>query len=202
MTTTYAQHGEDTRLWSYFDGKKNGHYIDIGANDPVIDSVSKSFYDAGWRGINVEPLVGHATALRKAQPKSKTVQCAIGEDTRFGCFMYYDPERPGLTTLDAENAQRLGLPVRLETRTVTLANLCDAFAKWPIDWMKIDVEGWERQVIASGDWERFRPTIVVVEATVPMTDTPSHEEWEPLLLAADYELVDFDGLNRWYKDAR
>src|SRR5262249_49771345 len=60
------------------------------------------------------------------------------------------------------------------------------------------VEGHERRVIAGNDWQRFRPRIVVVEATRPMTSRPAWMEWEHILLEADYVFVFFDGLNRFY----
>lgn len=200
MTLTYAQRGEDTKLWSFFEGKSDGHYIDIGANDPVIDSVSKSFYDAGWRGINVEPLPYYYEPLQIHQPESANIRCAIGEEHDVKT-LYFDTGRLGLSTLNERGAAELSLSHTMQTPVWTLAYLCRAFAHWPIDWLKIDVEGWEFQVIKGGDWDRYRPSIVVVEATKPQTDIPNWSEWEPLLLDAGYEMIEFDGLNRWYRDA-
>src|SRR5207249_363695 len=67
-----------------------------------------------------------------------------------------------------------------------------------IDFLKIDVEGHERQVITGNDWRRFRPRIVVVEATHPMSRKPAWESWEKLLVDNDYKMGFFDGLNRYY----
>jgi FkbM family methyltransferase len=200
MTTSFAQRGEDTKLWSLFD-KSDGHYIDIGANDPVIDSVSKSFYDAGWRGVNVEPLSEYARKLELAQPDSLTICCGISDTHEIGT-LHYDPQRSGLSTLRSDYAAAERLHSEIKIPLTTLADLCYKYAPWPIDWLKIDVEGWETQVIRGADWERYRPTIIVVESTVPQTDIPSFEEWEPMLTDADYELVESDGLNRFYRDAR
>ena len=200
LSATYAQRGEDTKLWSFFD-KKDGHYIDIGANDPVIDSVSKSFYDRGWSGINVEPLPFLARELDIAQPRSRTICAGISDKPEIG-VLHFDPNRTGLSTLSAKYGYDEKLEQSLVIPLITLAELCERYVRWPIDWLKIDVEGWETQVIRGGDWEKYRPSIVVVEATVPMTTIPSHEEWEPMLTDADYEMIWNDGLNRFYKDAR
>ena len=199
MTISYAQRGEDTRLWLFFEGKTDGHYIDVGANDPVVDSVSKSFYDVGWRGINVEPLHVYADSLDFHQPESLNIRVALGEKPD-SMTLFYDKSRLGLSTLDEKGAANLGLSTTTMVPVWTLAQLCKSFVTWPIDWLKIDVEGWEAQVIRGGDWEKFRPTIVVVEATKPMTAIPSHDEWEQLLFGVGYELLEFDGLNRWYRD--
>jgi hypothetical protein len=80
----------------------------------------------------------------------------------------------------------------------TLAHVCDRHVRQTIDFLKIDVEGYEREVLEGADWSRFRPRIVVIEATRPSTSVPAHEEWEPILLAADYLFAFFDGLNRYY----
>jgi FkbM family methyltransferase len=198
---SYAQFGEDTRLWEFFPNKTDGHYIDIGANDPIVDSVSKSFYDAGWRGINVEPLPHLARLLRAEQPESITYQAALGE-VEGTAPLYFDMNRHGLSTLEQHNASRGGLQSQQNVTVLTLEGICDSSVQWPIDWMKIDVEGWEKQVIVGGDWKKYRPTVLVIEATVPNSKIPAHAEWEPLLLKEGYTLLDFDGLNRWYADAK
>ena len=67
-----------------------------------------------------------------------------------------------------------------------------------IDFLKVDVEGAERDVLAGADWRRFRPKVVLVEAVAPGTMAPSHAEWEPILLSNGYGFAFFDGLNRFY----
>jgi hypothetical protein len=85
------------------------------------------------------------------------------------------------------------------TRVTTLARLCAEYAAdRVIDFLKIDVETWERQVIAGNDWRRFRPRVVLVEATLPNSPEPAWADWEPIVLDNDYLFVWFDGLNRFY----
>ena len=69
-----------------------------------------------------------------------------------------------------------------------------------IHFLKVDVEGAEREVLASSDWEAFRPIVVLVEAVEAWSTTPSHEAWERILLDAEYEFAAFDGINRFYVD--
>jgi hypothetical protein len=80
----------------------------------------------------------------------------------------------------------------------TLAALCAAHAPPVIDWLKIDVEGAEAAVLAGADFTRFRPRLILIEAIAPGSMEPSHDSFEPALLAAGYAHVFFDGLNRWY----
>jgi hypothetical protein len=67
-----------------------------------------------------------------------------------------------------------------------------------IDFLKVDVEGYERSVLEGADFAQFRPRIIVIEATEPGTQVPSHESWEHLVLDAAYRFVLFDGINRFY----
>ena len=83
----------------------------------------------------------------------------------------------------------------------TLAQVAADHVPGPVDFLKVDVEGFEREVLAGADWYSFRPRVVVMEATVPKSDKPAHEGWEPTLLEAGYRLALFDGLNRFYAHA-
>jgi Methyltransferase FkbM domain len=80
----------------------------------------------------------------------------------------------------------------------TLAQLCAEHAAGPIDFLKIDVEGAEADVLAGGDWRRFRPKVVLIEAVTPGSNEPAWHEWEPFLLAQGYRFALFDTLNRFY----
>ena len=85
-----------------------------------------------------------------------------------------------------------------DVEVLTLAQVCEDHVEGEIDFLSIDVEGHEARVLLGADWKRWRPRVVLVEATEPLTTVPSHEAWEPTLLDADYLFATFDGLNRWY----
>jgi hypothetical protein len=80
---------------------------------------------------------------------------------------------------------------------VTLARLCEQYAG-EIDFLKIDVEGGEADVLAGGDWRRHRPKVIVIEAVLPGSGAPAWSAWEPFLLAQGYRFALFDTLNRFY----
>jgi len=90
------------------------------------------------------------------------------------------------------DAERIEVPVR------TLAGVIEEHAVGTIHFLKIDVEGFERAVLAGADLRRFRPWIILIEATAPNSQQPTHDQWEDLLIAADYGFAWFDGLNRYY----
>ena len=191
---SYAQNQEDVLLSRAFPAGTDGFYIDVGANDPVADSVTKHFYDRGWRGINIEP--GTGPYERLLADRKNDINLNIGLSNRETTAELIEfPSNSGLSTLSPEMAnmwRQQGLETVTRALPVrTLAQVCEDYVDRPIDFLKIDVEGYEREVIEGGDWCRWRPRVVLAEATWP-------EQWDQLILAADYLFVIFDGLNRYY----
>lgn len=199
---SYAVNREDVLLARAFAGQTKGFYIDVGAFHPIIHSLTRHFYQLGWRGINIEP--GESFhQFSEDRPEDINLQVALsdrcGTRTLFAFPSDSEPELSTLAEDHLEHLASLGLkPIQRTIRVETLAAVCERYAPPTIDLLSIDVEGHEKQVIDGADFERFRPRVIVVEATRPLTPIPSHHEWEPLLLRAGYRLALFDGLNRYY----
>jgi FkbM family methyltransferase len=199
--TSYAQNFEDVILHRALKEIKNGFYVDVGANDHLIDSVTKMFYDQGWSGINIEPIKQHFSNLEKFRPRDINVNCLVGEVEEISHF--YQVSADGLSTISKEIAQQheaAGFKVsKVSQQTRKLASILDQYAKdKTIHFLKIDVEGAELAVIRSIDFSKARPWIMVVEAMKPNQQVPDHMEWEPVILNNGYEMVYADGLNRFY----
>lgn len=198
---SYAQNFEDIMLWRALKHVRNGYYVDIGAQHPLIDSVSRGFYEQGWRGVHIEPVPHYADLLRKDRPDETVLQVAIS-DVEGTLELNVIPDT-GLSTAVsayAEQHQReRGLQsAHLVVRTLTLASAFRKNLGRECHWLKIDVEGLEEQVLKGWDPEMLRPWIMVVEATIPNSADMDYERWEPLLRRAEYEFAYFDGLNRFY----
>ncbi len=198
--TSYAQNFEDVILWRALRQIERGFYIDVGAQDPVEDSVSLGFYEKGWRGVHVEPTLHYAEKLRAARPDETVIQAAVAAEA--GLLHFYEIVETGLSTGDSAQAQHhrdAGFTVReTDVPCMPLGALLDRYGDRPIHWLKIDVEGLEQQVLESWGDSKVRPWIVVVEAVVPGTQIPSHDAWDELVTAKGYKAVYFDGLNRYY----
>lgn len=199
---SYAQNYEDVMLWRALKHIENGFYIDIGAAWPVEHSVTKAFYDRGWYGVNVEPNPQHYHALESHRPKDINVQAALGDEAgSLNISVFRDT---GLSTLDVNIAKsHISHGYACEIITVPVITLNDIYSqhienKNEVHFLKIDVEGFEQQVISGNDWKVFRPWIVVVEATEPMSQIESYISWEPILINNDYIFAYGDGLNRFY----
>jgi FkbM family methyltransferase len=199
---SYAQRYEDLHLLRALGEQASGFYVDVGAGHPVYDNVSFAFYLRGWRGITVEPNPWLAELSAAVRPRDTQVASLVGSEP--GNATYYLVEDfHGLSTTIKDNArtaqreygkgsQAMPMPV------TTLTALCDKHAPQAIDFLKVDVEGAERDVLAGNDWRRFRPKIVVAEALAPVTMAPAWDGWEPLLTSNGYSFAFFDSLNRYY----
>ena len=200
MRLYYAQNKEDLFIKSFFPDVSDGFYIDVGANDPVIDSVTKLLYDEGWHGINVEPIGSLAGALRSARPRDTTLQVGLSNRPGELTFTEY-PEGNGLSTFSASTAsfykkgkhpfptaktKEYRVPVR------TLKDVLDELRPAHIHVLKVDVEGYEYEVLEGNDWQRYRPELICIEAN------HIDHDWRPMLEKHRYQLVFFDGINNYY----
>lgn len=197
---SFAQNFEDIVLWRALSDVGQGFYIDVGANDPIEDSVTKAFYDRNWHGINVEPVLEHYDALMRDRPRDINLPCALGEKP--GRLMLYEIDARGLSTNAAEIAERYRVSGRVsgerEVEIRTLEDVCLQYVHGDIHFLKIDVEGFERNVLLGADFTRFRPWILVIESTEPNSPVDNSAVWESIVIDAGYEFAYFDGLNRFY----
>lgn len=199
---SYAQNFEDVLLWRALGEVQSGFYIDVGASHPDIDSVSRAFYDRGWRGINVEPTAAAFLRLTAARPRDINLQLAMSKAAGTLPFYVVEGIDAGLSTLDDGAASRFGelglKSIKTTVEVDTLASICRQHAPTEIHFLKIDVEGAECEVLEGADFRAYRPWIVLVEATAPMSAYETHGAWEDILVDAGYKFVWFDGLNRFY----
>jgi FkbM family methyltransferase len=201
MELSYTQNMEDYHLSLAFAGQARGTYIDVGGGHPIADNVSFWFYERGWRGIVVEPQSALVALYGRLRPRDIAVCGLVGRENGETDFHVVDRLHGFSTTVEelARKAGQFGVGYRtVRMPAMTLANLCDAHAAGEIDFLKIDVEGGEADVVRGGDWRRHRPKVVLVEAVMPGSGEPAWSEWEPLLLGEGYRFALFDTLNRFY----
>jgi FkbM family methyltransferase len=201
MELSYTQNLEDYHLSLAFAGQKTGTYIDVGGGHPVADNVSFWFYERGWRGIVVEPQPELAALYPRLRPRDVTVCGVVGRTCGEIDFHVVERLHGFSTTVEhlARKAEAFGAGYRtVRMPATTLAQLCAAHDLGTIDFLKIDVEGGEADVLLGGDWRRFRPKVIVIEAVMPGSGEPAWGEWEPFLLAQGYSFALFDTLNRFY----
>lgn len=197
---TYAQNGEDVLLWRALKDVQNGFYIDVGAQDPVSESVTKAFYERGWHGINIEPVPHWHERLVQDRPHDINLRIAVSNQP--GTIKLYEVEGTGLSTSDADFADRhksAGYTLSEHVvECVTLDQICADRQVETVHFLKIDCEGCEKAVLEGISLTDTRPWIILIEATEPNSTAPTWDQWEKLLTDRGYGFVFFDGLNRFY----
>jgi FkbM family methyltransferase len=166
---SYSQEGEDMILRQLFEGRESGFYVDVGAHHPRRFSNTCFFYQRGWRGINIEPNPEAAAGFRSERPRDINLQ--MGVSTQEGVLTYYFFNDAALNSFNKDLSD---LRVRtseykvIATKEIPVNRLESILrlhlpAHTKIDFMTIDVEGFDFEVIQSNDWSAFRPTCVLVE---------------------------------------
>lgn len=200
--TSYAGNFEDVILARVFEEQTKGFYVDVGAHHPVFASNTYHFYRQGWNGINIEPSKSFE-AFPHQRTRDVNLNIAVSDSNAtlefeeceallaISQLSASDPESQTL-----EHLSRNTVPVQAKTLVSVLDDhLPQSLA---IDFMSVDVEGHERAVLASNDWNKYRPRVLCVEATLPFTNKLCHHEWDGILIDARYEFAYFDGVNRFY----
>lgn len=196
---SYAQNHEDVILWRVLKHVRSGFYVDVGANDPVDDSVTKLFYDVGWHGINIEPTEEYFARLQKDRGRDINLSCAVGASDEMVTF--YETTTRGWSTSNKKVGEQYhanGQATLKEVQQLCLNTILERHGNESIHFLKIDVEGAEAAVIAGLNLERFRPWVLVVESLDPITQRPEFEAWERKIVTCGYNVVFFDGLNRYF----
>jgi FkbM family methyltransferase len=209
---TYSQNFEDVMLARLFYGQSKGFYVDVGANHPSRLSVTKHFYELGWNGINIEPIRENWALFEGDRTRDLNLNAAVGDTTGEQTFFVVE-DNDALSTCDRDRAAELARAGSVVDErvvpVVTLNSVLDQRKPGQIDFMNIDVEGRERAVLTSIDLHKYRPRVILVEATKSLDhfpgwdryrieDVASWSSWEPLLTDRGYVFGHFDGLNRFY----
>lgn len=200
MFVSYAQNLEDVVLYRALKGVGRGCYIDVGAQHPILHSVTRAFYERGWRGINIEPVGEWFQKL--VEDRTEDVNLQLGAWSCATILKFYEVVGTGLSTAVRELAERWREEgyqvVEREVAAKPLDLICSELGVKRVHFLKIDAEGAEEEVLEGLSLTAVRPWIIVVEATYPNSETPTHERWEYLLTRKNYEFAYFDGLNRFY----
>ena len=189
---SYANEYEDIVLCTILHDIENGHYIDIGASDPIKGNVSNFFYKQGWTGVNVEPLTEPYLLLKKERENDINLCVGIGE--KDGIKVLYQHE-------EDSSFEEIKGAVPCTKQIFTLSEIYRTFCKdfEDIHFCHINTNGNETDILRGIDnWGVFRPWVYAIKATVPGTNIPSYSDWEYILMDHGYFLAYANGSTRYY----
>lgn len=196
----HSQFYEDYILSLVFSNVGKGTYVDVGANSPSYDSVTKHFYDKGWSGINIEPIKELYLQYKTERPRDINVN--IGVSNKEGALDFYVLSSDLMSTGDkdfAVSAEAKGYTsTKNSMKVTTLNNILENHSLDEITFLKIDVEGMEKEVLEGVDLSKFKPKLIIIESIRPFSHKPTHEDWEHMLLKQGYLFMYFDSINRYY----
>ncbi|OYU50594.1 MAG: hypothetical protein CFE31_03355 [Rhizobiales bacterium PAR1] len=201
MRLSYAQCLEDFHLDLVLGDRPTGYYVDVGAGHPVADNVSFHAYLKGWRGLVCEPQADLAAMYSTIRPRDTVIDYLVGKAE--GTVPFHRVDRlHGFSTIvesHAKGAEQFGAGYHTEEMRIRpLAAVLAEHNAPHVDFLKIDVEGAEADVLNGMDWSKHRPSVLCIEAIEPGTMAEAWHGWEPILFAQDYLFAFSDGLNRFY----
>jgi FkbM family methyltransferase len=165
----FSQEGEDLILARFFEGQAKGFYVDIGAHHPQRFSNTYYFYLKGWKGINIDANPNSMNIFNALRPNDINLEVPISEKSEV--LTYYEFDEPALNSFSLSLSQQrisdTNYKIVSETKlkTQTLADILDKYLPYEqtIDFLSIDVEGLDYQVLTSNNWEKYRPKVILVE---------------------------------------
>lgn len=203
-SVSFAMYAEDV-LMSHMRPQGTGFYVDIGAFHPQMHSNTYKLYLKGWSGLTVEPNPGVAETFRRARPRDAHLTLGIaGQESELTYYKFRDGAQ---NTFDAERAAELRAEQVGEVAVKCLP-LNDVFERHcggrPVDLLSVDCEGRDLEVIRSLDWQRHRPTMLIIEDfeqfETGRSPKPASSAIRSFMLAHDYAAVSQAVFSYFYVD--
>lgn len=193
---TFSQYAEDLFIDRFLKYPNKGFYVDIGANNPKYLNNTRRFYEKGWVGINIEPDLNNFRLLE--QSRSKDININAGVSKNEGQMVFYVCEKDTLSTFSKDTAEKLSSEGHriLEEKLISVSKLSSILQNnsvTSIDFMTIDTEGHDKEVLESNNWEIFRPRIICIE------DNEGNEH-DKFFKKINYRKIGFNGLNSFFAD--
>ncbi|MBP7496979.1 MAG: FkbM family methyltransferase [Bacteroidales bacterium] len=202
LTYYHSQIGEDILLNRIFEKKiKNGEmgfFVDVGAYHPYHLSNTYFFYKNGWRGINIEPRPGSAKFFNKERPRDINLELAISDKKETLKYYMFKSKYSIVNTFCIEDTEEVNLNVRkynrkvIEIQTYPLSEVLDKYlpSGQEIDFLSIDVEGLDFNVLRSNNWKKYRPKILLVELYAKNIDEIKNHQIYLYLANLNYKFLD------------
>jgi FkbM family methyltransferase len=197
---TYAQNREDLILAGILRKVAVGFYVDLGANHPELDSVTKIFYDKGWSGINVDPHEHLIRELCRQRPRDVNIQAGVSSQRGTLRLRCYAEDGEATFSADVKGIRRwMNADLEFWEKPVEVLSLAEILSEHrpigDIHFLKADVEGLELEVLLGNAWDRFRPWVLCLERGIFQA---RRDAINAFLARWNYAHIFYDGINDYY----
>ena len=163
---TYSYGGIDNLLIHIFKKKENGFYIDVGCGHPIKNNNTYQLHKKGWHGINVDLSKSCIELFNYTRKSDHNVNIAISDKKGHAELFFYHDKSP-INTIDEKTYiyQKAKITKKIKVSTDTLDSVIEKspFKNSQIDFISIDVEGSELNVLKNFNFLKYSPKILVVE---------------------------------------
>ena len=163
---SFSSNSVDLIIGELFKNQEKGIYIDVGCNHPFIGNNTYKLFKKGWNGINIDLDYTFIDSFKFHRPKDDNIQIGVS-DKSGEQEMYFHHERSAINTL--ENSRGKNAILKKNIKTSTLNNIIEKsnFKNKEIDYVSIDVEGFELNVLKGFDLKKYKPKALSIEFIDP-----------------------------------
>lgn len=165
---SYSSFGEEILVNRIFKNKKDGFFVDVGAFNPVVGSLTKTLYDKGWKGINLDFSETNINLFKIFRKRDISVQTGVSDKNIVKKSFTFDPSS-GTNTLNEKYAQGWAKKFykNYEIKNVKCKTLNSILEENNIiknfDYLNIDVEAHDYEVLRGIDLNLFKPKLITCE---------------------------------------
>ena len=194
LAPAYSSEGEDLILKRIFDNKTRGIYVDVGAHHPFRVSNTYLFHKMKWTGINIDPMPGSKALFDRYRPQDVNLEMGVSATRQH--LTYHIFNEPALNTFSAHKVEEYTQDPKYRVikekkiETWPLADILDHYlpAGRSIDFLTIDAEGLDMDVLRSNNWAKYRPAYILVESDPFLLSDMRHCELGQFMQQAGYAI--------------
>ena len=162
LKKSYSNWGIDMMADFFFKNKKEGIYIDVGCHHPLINNNTYPLYKRGWKGINIDIDYGAIDSFNFLRSKDTNIKIAVSDTTGEAELFFYH-NRAAKNTLSKEKGFDSKEIQKIKTSTLNKVIENSIYKDQKINFISIDVEGYELNVLKGFDFKKYKPDLVVLE---------------------------------------
>tara|TARA_A100000164_G_scaffold294661_1_gene268537 strand:- start:1218 stop:1922 length:705 start_codon:yes stop_codon:yes gene_type:complete len=162
--SSYSYNGVDLIVDYLFKDKKKGIYVDVGSQNPVSNNNTLILFNRGWKGLNIDLDKKNIDLFKVARPNDFNLNFAISSKScEKKLFFYHDGSPLNTLVKNVSKKQKAKVTQTKNIKVVTLNSVLNSTKIKKIDFLNIDVEGHELEVLKGFDLKLYNPKVINIE---------------------------------------